>query len=213
MSRLYGRSSLATSATDSSLAGTVHLGSKISQGKQRVNGKLSSNTSDSDSSEEETDLSRLKRKHATNNASQARNTGEDGSETETETRNDNVAANPPAGEPAEELLRKKPKVTRRVFTEEMLVSNLGIDLIYQTFPRTCRLRGRGYEAADLKNLITHYTGWAYQLYPDLAFPDMLHRIHSLGTKSSLRARLSHLRETERNRYLVSKRCVCAFPPY
>jgi hypothetical protein len=110
-------------------------------------------------------------------------------------------------QPTEELLRKKPRVARKTFTEEMLVSRNGIDLIYETFPKTCRLRGRGFEAADLKNLITHYTGWAYQLYPGMAFIDMVHRIQAFGAKASIRGRLSDLREKERNRYLVRYRIV------
>ena len=104
----------------------------------------------------------------------------------------------------EEILKKKPRSTNKPFTEDMLVSRLGINLIYENFPKTCQLRGRGFEGSDLKKLLTHYAGWAWQLYPGMAFPDMLNRINSLGSKGPVRSCLGSLRDRERDRYLVGR---------
>jgi hypothetical protein len=102
----------------------------------------------------------------------------------------------------EELLGKKKARVTKPFTEDILVSKEGLPLIYEQFYKECRMKGRGHEADDLKRLITLYSGWAWQLYPGLAFPDMINRIDTLGSKAVTRGCLLDLRDKERNRYLV-----------
>jgi hypothetical protein len=55
-------------------------------------------------------------------------------------------------EPEIEIKTKKIK-TRKVFTEEVLLRKDGLRRIYASFPSTCRFRGRGFEAQDLKRMI------------------------------------------------------------
>ena len=76
---------------------------------------------------------------------------------------------------------------RRTFNEAVLTNRDGLLRIYQDFPTACPFRGRGHEAADAKKLMARYREWAFQLYPGLAFPDMLARCEVLGTKAQVRA--------------------------
>lgn len=50
---------------------------------------------------------------------------------------------------AEELLIEKKRAVKRKFTEEMLIGPCGLDRLYETFPKKCRMRGRGYEVHQL----------------------------------------------------------------
>jgi len=96
------------------------------------------------------------------------------------------------------------KVTkkRRTFNEAVLTNRDGLLRVYQDFPTACPFRGRGHEAADVKRLMSRYREWAFQLYPGLAFPDLLARCETLGTKAHVRAYCENMRERERCRYLV-----------
>ena len=111
---------------------------------------------------------------------------------------DDLAAAPP-----DELLKKKPRVVAKPFSEEMLTSRDGLMRIYEEFPMHNAFRGRGFEAQDLRKVIKMYKEWAFQLYPGLAFPDMIDRCETLGAKGAVRGGMVSLRERERNRYTVS----------
>jgi hypothetical protein len=88
---------------------------------------------------------------------------------------------------AEATLGLKVPKKRRTFNEAVLTNRDGLLRIYQDFPTACPFRGRGHEAADAKKLMARYREWAFQLYPGLAFPDMLARCEVLGTKAQVRA--------------------------
>ncbi len=107
------------------------------------------------------------------------------------------------GTPAEggDVELKVNKKARRKFDERILTNRDGLLRIYQEFPTACKFRGIGHEAQDAKLLINKYKEWAFQLYPNLAFPDMLSRCESLGGKAVVRAYSENLRERERCRYL------------
>jgi hypothetical protein len=111
---------------------------------------------------------------------------------------------------ADELLVKKKARYARPFTEDILTLPDGLQRIYEEFPLTCKFRGRGSEAKDIKKLMSTYREWAFQLYPGLAFPDIVSRCEALGGKAKTRTTLEHLREQERDRYIVSAFCVIFF---
>jgi hypothetical protein len=111
---------------------------------------------------------------------------------------------------ADELLVKKKARYARPFTEDILTLPDGLQRIYEEFPLTCKFRGRGSEAKDIKKLMSTYREWAFQLYPGLAFPDIVSRCEALGGKAKTRTTLEHLREQERDRYIVSAFCVIYF---
>ena len=98
-----------------------------------------------------------------------------------------------------EMLKKKSKKKRRVFNAEMLTGGAGLERIYEGFPSTCSLEGN--ERVALATLVSKYKAWAFHLYPNLAFHDLLSRCETLGTKAHVRGYLEILRERERNRYL------------
>lgn len=98
-----------------------------------------------------------------------------------------------------EMLKKKATKKRRVFNAEMLTSAAGIQRVYEDFSSSRALEGN--ERARLSNLISKYKAWAFQLFPNLAFNDLISRCETLGTKAHVRSYLEVLRERERNRYL------------
>lgn len=98
-------------------------------------------------------------------------------------------------------LKKKPRKKPRPFNEDVLTNRDGLLRIYEEFPNSCKFRGRGKEAEDLKRLLGMYKEWAFQLYPNLALPDILSRCDSLGGKGKVRSNMEQLRDRERCRYL------------
>jgi hypothetical protein len=101
----------------------------------------------------------------------------------------------------EEMLKKKVKKKRRVFNEEMLTSASGLERIYEGFPGAVKMGAAGSEKASLAKLIAKYKAWAFQIYPNLAFQDLMGRCESLGAKAHVRGYMETMRERERNRYL------------
>jgi hypothetical protein len=101
----------------------------------------------------------------------------------------------------EEILKKKVKKKRRVFNEEMLTSASGLERIYEGFPGAVKMGAAGSEKASLAKLIAKYKAWAFQIYPNLAFQDLMGRCESLGAKAHVRGYMETMRERERNRYL------------
>ena len=106
------------------------------------------------------------------------------------------------GEVAEgEIELKTTKKARRTFDERILTNRDGLLRIYTEFPSACKFRGVGHEAQDIKNMLNKYKEWAFQLYPGLAFPDILSRCETLGSKAVVRSYAENLRDRERSRYL------------
>ena len=101
---------------------------------------------------------------------------------------------------ADELLVKKKVRVGKNFSDEFLIANDGLQRIYEEFPRYIEFK-RGNEAYDIKRLTTLYKEWAYQLYPGLAFEDLLKSVHSYGSRSSVKNKMESLRGRERNRYM------------
>jgi hypothetical protein len=56
--------------------------------------------------------------------------------------------------PKEELILQKKRIAKRKFTEEMLIGPCGIKRVYDTFPKKCRFRGKGYEVCT-RTSVTH----------------------------------------------------------
>lgn len=100
-----------------------------------------------------------------------------------------------------EALKKKATKKRRVFNAEMLTSGAGVERIYEGFLANSSLSLEGNERSTLANLMSKYKAWAFQLYPNLAFSDLVSRCETLGTKAHVRGYMETLRERERNRYL------------
>ncbi len=96
----------------------------------------------------------------------------------------------------------KPKKHRPRFTENDVIGFNGIERVYATFSSLCPFRGEGHEAEDLHRLLRCYKEWAYQLFPHLAFEDLVDRMQKLSGKARVRQCLEGLREKERERYLV-----------
>lgn len=107
-------------------------------------------------------------------------------------------------EQADELLVQKKVKTKNSFNEDLLTSEDGLARIYDEFPRSFKVRGRGHEADDLARLLNMYKEWGFQLHSGVAFPDLLMKCEVLGGKAKTRTCLGHLREQERDRYLVSR---------
>ena len=103
---------------------------------------------------------------------------------------------------ADELVKKKKIKTSKPFSEEILAGRDGLVRIYEEFPHKNLFRGRGFEAQDLKRVIKIYKEWAFQLYPGLAFSDLLGRCEVFGSKGKTRSCAVGRRDRERNRYTV-----------
>ena len=111
-------------------------------------------------------------------------------------------SNPEKDAPVEELLRTKRVRHNKPFNEDLLISDAGMSRIYREFPLAINYQARGSEAAYLKRLITLYKEWAFQLHPGLSFNDVMLKCEALGSKAVVRNHLQHLREMERERYMV-----------
>ena len=51
-------------------------------------------------------------------------------------------------------------------------------------------------------MLTLYKEWAFQLFPGLAFEDLLNATEKFGSKGSVKASIFELRDLERRRYMV-----------
>ena len=77
------------------------------------------------------------------------------------------------GDGPDELEIKAKRKRIKPFTEDILISDDGLQRVYKEFPRICHFKGRGTEAKDMKRLTTMYKEWAFQLHPGLAFSEFL----------------------------------------
>lgn len=116
-------------------------------------------------------------------------------------------ANPTAAgdKPVEEEVQLK--VTKRAknvkpFDEALLVGPHGLSRLYHEFPLRIRYQ-KNNEVQFLRQLMSLYKEWAFQLHPGLSFEDAMLKISTLSHKSRVRATVSELRELERTRYTVS----------
>jgi hypothetical protein len=113
----------------------------------------------------------------------------------------------PDREPIEEAKEEPPAMAahnpkkRKALTEEVLCDKLGLERVYREFPATCKYKGRGCEQQYLKNLIGRYKEWAFQLYDQLAYTDLLGTVETLGTRPRVKQYMTVLRERERVRYM------------
>lgn len=105
--------------------------------------------------------------------------------------------------PEVELLKTKRAKVMRPFTEDLLVGQHGLQVMYNEFPLKCKFPGRGHEGKYLKNLLSMYKEWAFQLHPGLSFEDVLQKCDTLSSRGQVRSYMTHLRDVERNRYVVS----------
>lgn len=80
------------------------------------------------------------------------------------------------GEGGAEDLKKK-KVKRRTFNDTTLTSQSGLVQVYEIFPDMFAHAGKRDRdiASDLKRLIGKYKEWGFQLFPNLAFEDLVNR--------------------------------------
>lgn len=106
----------------------------------------------------------------------------------------------------EEILLVKKRKIRKQVNESDISGEEGIIRIYEEFPSLCQFHGRGYESSDLKRMINVYKEWCFQLYPSIASEDVLEKIFTFGSKSSVSSTLERLRQQECHRYMV----YCAF---
>ena len=98
-----------------------------------------------------------------------------------------------------EELKKKIVRRQKVFTEEMLTGRDGLVRIYEDFPRDDLFHGRGYELQDMKRLLKLYKEWGFQMYPGLAWPDLLSRCETFGHRMKTKNSLQVIRHRERDR--------------
>ena len=101
---------------------------------------------------------------------------------------------------SESIIRKAS--TRPTFTAEHLTHNeKGLKLIYESFPEDLKLK-EGNESNYLNTLIQKYKVWGFNMYPNLAFSDLLNSIEALGNKAQTRNYVADLRDRERNQFMV-----------
>ncbi|CAK4069004.1 unnamed protein product [Aphanomyces euteiches] len=95
----------------------------------------------------------------------------------------------------------KPKKKRNIFSDQHIVGARGFSYIYNKFP-THFNRGdaiEGNEAIALRDLISGYKEWAFELYPGLNFDDLIERTEVIAKKASVTALIQDLRQQERKR--------------
>lgn len=54
-----------------------------------------------------------------------------------------------------------------------------------------------------------YNEWAFQLFPGMNRDDLLDTVGKMGSKPAIKAHLNRMRDTERDRYIVSSSRGCA----
>ncbi|RHY26320.1 hypothetical protein DYB32_008049 [Aphanomyces invadans] len=100
----------------------------------------------------------------------------------------------------DESVPLKAKKKRATFSEQHLLGPKGFSLVYSSFPT--HFNGavtNGNESEALRELITAYKEWAYELYPGLNFEDLVDRTEIIAKKATVSSYLSDLRQQERKR--------------
>eukprot|EP00586_Coscinodiscus_wailesii_P005995 CAMPEP_0172489694 /NCGR_PEP_ID=MMETSP1066-20121228/19878_1 /TAXON_ID=671091 /ORGANISM="Coscinodiscus wailesii, Strain CCMP2513" /LENGTH=469 /DNA_ID=CAMNT_0013257753 /DNA_START=29 /DNA_END=1438 /DNA_ORIENTATION=+ len=114
----------------------------------------------------------------------------------------------------EKELTRKARKKREVFEAGHLTGPKGLSNMRTDFPRAMGRSYRGWKkrgqredvkvaAAYTRSLMTAYKSFCYNMYPNLAFDDMLLRIEKFGAKKEVRTYLSQLRMEVRREYLES----------
>ena len=99
-----------------------------------------------------------------------------------------------------ELQKKKKARLLKQFTDSDLTCEHGIEKIYESFPS----RNKHFPAEErLNQLMNSYKEWGFNLHPGLAFPDLLSRVETFGSRPSVKNVLRGLRDEERTRVIVS----------
>eukprot|EP01031_Cornospumella_fuschlensis_P024710 gene24710-29860_t len=101
----------------------------------------------------------------------------------------------------EEVQLKVTKKAKNVkpFDEALLVGPHGLSRIYHEFPLRIRYQ-KNQEVPFLRQLMSLYKEWAFQLHPGLSFEDAMLKIGTLSHKARVRGAVSELRDLERTRY-------------
>ncbi|GAB4850674.1 hypothetical protein Ancab_029985 [Ancistrocladus abbreviatus] len=92
----------------------------------------------------------------------------------------------------------KVRRTRPKLDPELFLSDDGLGYILRYFPRNFKYRGRGYEVADLRNLLRMYKEWHSHLLPYYSFDQFVHKVEQVGSTKRVRACLRGLRERVAN---------------
>ncbi|CAH17997.1 replication fork protection complex subunit Swi3 [Schizosaccharomyces pombe] len=82
---------------------------------------------------------------------------------------------------------KKPRKRLAKFDEERLISENGIPKLRKMM-RKVKLKGKGHEAKDLKQLLGMYHIWTHELYPRATFDDSISYLKTLGKHRSVKVR-------------------------
>jgi len=101
-----------------------------------------------------------------------------------------------------EIIHKKKRIRSfKPFDEDLLVGVDGLTSVYESFHTKCSFHGRGSETRDLKNLITQYKLWAFNLHPGTNAQDLYNKCESMGKNTKVKTALEILRIKERQRYI------------
>ena len=92
----------------------------------------------------------------------------------------------------------KPRQTRPKFTEANLVDPaLGLPWLMNEMPRACAGLGkRGDEAASARHLVHLYKRWCFNMFPALAFEDVLLRVAKISSKERARNKLEEFKRAQ-----------------
>ncbi|EQC29053.1 hypothetical protein SDRG_13208 [Saprolegnia diclina VS20] len=108
---------------------------------------------------------------------------------------------PPAGgAPEEPAPEAKPRKKRNIFSEQHLLSDRGFRAVYNSFPGHFNTAiPEGQEALALRDLMTCYKEWAFELFPALRFEDFVDRTEAIAKKAAVGELLQELRSKEAKR--------------
>ena len=82
---------------------------------------------------------------------------------------------------------------RPPYDVECLLKENGLAFINTHFPKI-KFKGKGHEKSDLKQLITNYREWAFQMYPSMNFKDIVQKTQSFSSKAVIKGHLQKMRD-------------------
>jgi hypothetical protein len=114
---------------------------------------------------------------------------------------------------SDECIIKSSKKSRKssCLTSNLLLSEDGLQKVYNDFPLRCKFRGRGYERNDLKNMMSAYREWAWLLNPGSSHCDFLNKCEILGSTQEIKSKLLQMREKERTRFIHHQKAFPVLP--
>ncbi|KDO33539.1 hypothetical protein SPRG_19172 [Saprolegnia parasitica CBS 223.65] len=102
--------------------------------------------------------------------------------------------------PEEPAPEAKPRKKRNIFSEQHLLSDRGFRAVYNSFPSHFNTAvPEGQEALALRDLMTCYKEWAFELFPALRFEDFVDRTEVIAKKAAVGELLQELRSKEAKR--------------